>query len=112
MLSVLQKSMMTQEIGRLSEQWGYFSSQEKMRSCLQGILDNPDHIVFVLLFENHIAGWIHGIYSLRVESGPFVEIGGLIVDKDFRRRGLGKYLIDKIIEWSAFRNCQHDPGTM
>jgi ribosomal protein S18 acetylase RimI-like enzyme len=95
----------TQEITRLSEQWGYFSSLEKMQDCLQGILDNQDHIVFVLLLENQIAGWIHGIYSLRVESGPFVEIGGLIVDKDFRRRGLGKYLIDKIIEWSTFRNC-------
>jgi GNAT superfamily N-acetyltransferase len=95
-----------QEIARSSEQWGYFSSQEKMQGCLQGILDNQDHIVFVLLCENRIAGWIHGIYSLRIESGPFIEIGGLIVDKDFRRRGLGKNLIDKIIEWSTLRNCQ------
>jgi GNAT superfamily N-acetyltransferase len=50
-------------------------------------------------------GWIHGIYSLRVESDPFVEIGGLVVDKDFRRHGSGKLLVNKMIEWSLSRNC-------
>jgi GNAT superfamily N-acetyltransferase len=93
------------EIARLSEQWGYLSTSEKMKRCLQDIADNKDHVVFVLLYDNQIAGWIHGIYSLRIESDPFVEIGGLVVDKNFRRRGMGKYLIDKIIEWSALRNC-------
>lgn len=94
------------EIARLSEQWGYQSTKEKILHCLRSIKDNNDHVLYVLLKERHVIGWIHGIYSLRVESDPFVEIGGLVVDQDFRRQGLGKLLVDKIAEWSLFRNCK------
>jgi GNAT superfamily N-acetyltransferase len=62
--------------------------------------------MYVLLHDEQIIGWIHGIYSLRIESDPFVEIGGLVVDKDHRRLGLGKSLVEKIIEWSWLRNCR------
>jgi GNAT superfamily N-acetyltransferase len=95
-----------EEINRLSEQWGYPSTHEKMKRCLQEILENKDHVVFVLTNQHQITGWIHGIYSLRIESGSFVEIGGLVIDLAFRRRGLGKLLVDKIIEWSLSRNCR------
>jgi GNAT superfamily N-acetyltransferase len=94
-----------QAIADLSGQWGYQLTKEDMLLCLDNICKNGDHVIYVLLKEGQVIGWIHGIYSLRVESEPFVEIGGLIVDKDFRRLGLGKLLVDKIIEWSLFRNC-------
>ena len=92
-------------IAALSEQWGYQSTNEKTLRCLQDIRKNSDHVIYVLLKDDQMIGWIHGIYSLRVESDPFVEIGGLIVDKDHRRQGFGKFLIDKIVEWSLSRNC-------
>jgi ribosomal protein S18 acetylase RimI-like enzyme len=94
-----------QAITGLATQWGYTSTDQRITKCLHEILNNKDHAVFVLLIEKNMVGWIHGIYSLRIESDPFVEIGELIVDKDFRRQGLGKRLVDKIIEWSVFRNC-------
>jgi GNAT superfamily N-acetyltransferase len=93
-------------IGRLSEQWGYQSTQEKMLRCLTDIRNNSDHVMYVLLHDEQIIGWIHGIYSLRIETDPFVEIAGLVVDKDHRRLGLGKSLVDKIVEWSQLRNCR------
>jgi ribosomal protein S18 acetylase RimI-like enzyme len=93
-------------IADLSEQWGYQSTKENILRCLHNISNNGDHVIYVLLKDGYMMGWIHGIYSLRVESDPFVEIGGLIVDRDFRRHGFGKLLIDKIIEWSLFRNCR------
>ncbi|HET7003140.1 MAG TPA: GNAT family N-acetyltransferase [Puia sp.] len=92
-------------IAELSTQWGYQSTHEKIKYLLNGILQNKDHAIFVLSHDNQIIGWIHGIYSLRVESDPFVEIGGLVVDEDFRRHGSGKFLIKKMIEWSLARNC-------
>ena len=95
----------TYAIAHLSVQWGYQSPYEKIKRLLNEILHNKDHAIFVLFHENKMIGWIHGIYSLRVESDPFVEIGGLIVDKDFRRLGSGKLLVDKIVEWSLLRNC-------
>ena len=93
------------EITGLSEQWGYQSTKEKMIHCLRNISSNGDHVIYVLLKDYQMIGWIHGIYSLRVESDPFIEIGGLVVDKDFRRQGAGKLLVDKIVEWSLYRNC-------
>jgi GNAT superfamily N-acetyltransferase len=92
-------------IAELSAQWGYQSTHEKIKYLLNEILHNKDHAIFVLPHKNQMIGWIHGIYSLRVESDPFVEIGGLVVDKDFRRQGSGKLLINKMIEWSLSRNC-------
>lgn len=92
-------------IADLSVQWGYQTTHEKIRCFLNEILANKDHAIFVLPHENQMIGWIHGIYSLRVESDAFVEIGGLVVDKDFRRQGSGKLLVNKMIEWSLSRNC-------
>ena len=92
-------------IADLSVQWGYQSAKEKMLRCLQEIKNNTDHVMYVLLHDDHVIGWIHGIYSLRIESDPFVEIGGLVIDQGFRRQGLGKFLVDKIVEWSLLKNC-------
>ncbi len=94
-----------QAIADLSAQWGYQSTHEKIKHLLFEILHNKDHAIFILSHENQMIGWIHGIYSLRVESDPFVEIGGLVVDRDFRRNGLGKHLVNKIVELSLSRNC-------
>jgi len=92
-------------IARLSEQWGHPSTKEKMQRCLQEIGNNIDHVIYVLQEEGYIIGWVHGIYSLRIESDPFVEIGGLVIDKEHRKLGLGKSLVDKIVEWSLSKNC-------
>ena len=41
-----------------------------------------------------------------MESGAFVEIMGLVVDQNFRRMGMGKLLVEKIIEWTRSVNCK------
>ncbi|MEJ0082146.1 MAG: hypothetical protein WDM78_14665 [Puia sp.] len=62
---------------------------------MQEIRNNSDHVIYVLLNEDQMIGWIHGIYSLRVESDPFVEIGGLVVDNIFRDRVQEDYWLTK-----------------
>ena len=94
-----------ESIADLAEQWGYKSTKEKIQRCLQDITKNHNHVLYVLWNGDQVRGWVHGIYSLRMESDPFVEIGGLVVDKDFRRQGAGKFLVGKIVEWSLLRNC-------
>lgn len=94
-----------QSITDLSEQWGYSSTKERILHCLQEISNNHDHVIYVFLKGEQVVGWIHGIYSLRIETDPFVEIGGLVVDKDYRRMGVGKSLVDKIVEWSLHKHC-------
>jgi GNAT superfamily N-acetyltransferase len=37
--------------------------------------------------------------SVRVESSPFFEISGFVVDECYRRQSIGKQLVEKVISW-------------
>ena len=87
-------------ISKLSNQLGYESTIEKMQHRLSEVLNHVDNCVYVCVDNGNITGWIHGFYSLRVESDSFVEIGGLVVDENYRRNGIGKILVEKLIEWA------------
>jgi GNAT superfamily N-acetyltransferase len=34
-----------------------------------------------------------------LESNPFVEVGGLVVDENYRSKGIGKKLVEQIKQW-------------
>jgi GNAT superfamily N-acetyltransferase len=92
-------------IAFLSEQWGYIYNRDKMHDNLQKILNHPDHMVILIEQDLKIEGWIHGIYSFRLAGDPFVEIAGLVVDSLYRRRGMGKFLVEEIVHWAKKKNC-------
>lgn len=96
----------SQSIAELSRQLGYPSKSEDISKRITEIINNQNHCVFVTLNNEQIVGWIHGVYSLRVESDPFVEIGGLVVDENYRYNGIGKMLVENIITWSESKNCK------
>ena len=93
-------------ITQLSQQLGYNVTDEDTHARLTELLYDNNHCVYVAIAEGKIAGWIHGCYSLRIESGKFIEIGGLVIDEGHRRIGIGKILVEKIIEWSATKKCE------
>ena len=92
-------------ITRLSAQWGYAVSEKNIALWLQQILQHPDHKLIVTQMEGKIMGWIHGIYSLRIASAPFIEIAGLVVDAQYRKMGMGKQMVEEIIQWAKSKNC-------
>lgn len=94
-------------ITELSCQLGYETTREKTQQRLTEILNNTDNCVFVAVNDAKVIGWIHGFYSLRVESESFVEIGGLVVDKNYRNKGIGKLLIETVCEWSILKKCRN-----
>jgi GNAT superfamily N-acetyltransferase len=53
----------------------------------------------VAFHQKKIVGWIHVFQTTRLESGSFCEIGGLVVDDQYRRKGIGKLLIQHIKPW-------------
>jgi N-acetylglutamate synthase-like GNAT family acetyltransferase len=87
-------------ITELSNQLGYKTTIEKIQTRLSEILSTTDHCIYIIIDNENCIGWIHGFYSLRVESDSFVEIGGLIVHENYRRKGIGKILVKKVIEWA------------
>lgn len=94
-------------ITELSCQLGYETTREKTQQRLAEILNHTDNCVFVAVNDAKVIGWIHGFYSLRVEAENFVEIGGLVVDKNYRKKGIGKLLIETVYEWSRLKECRN-----
>src|SRR5690606_15044121 len=85
---------------------GYEATIADTQYRLNEILQNKDHCAYVGMKNGKLVGWIHGFYSLRVESDSFVEIGGLVIDENYRKQGIGKKLIDEVIKWSESINCK------
>jgi predicted N-acetyltransferase YhbS len=90
-------------IANLSDQLGYKTTNDKIVERLLETSKSEDNCVFVACDGDIVTGWIHAFRSLRIESDSFVEIGGLVVDKDYRKRGIGKMLIDEVIEWAQLK---------
>ena len=88
-------------IARLAKQLGYQSSVSNIRLRLSALLNNADHCVFVAVDQNQPIAWIHGVLCYRVETDSFVEIGGLVVDSNYRKRGVGEELVELVAKWSS-----------
>jgi GNAT superfamily N-acetyltransferase len=88
-------------LARLSGDLGYTTSDTEVRIRLGAILAHPDHAAFVAEHPDlGLLGWIHIFASLRIESGSFAEIGGLVVMEAQRRTGVGRALVEVAEQWT------------
>lgn len=87
-------------VNTLSAQLGYTMSLEQTLSNIRSVLGTKGHHAFVAMHENKIIGWIGVAEALQIESAPFSEIRGLIVDETYRGHGIGKLLIEKVKQWT------------
>jgi GNAT superfamily N-acetyltransferase len=92
-------------ISLLTQQLGYSMTAEETQQSINVILKHNDHDVFVAQFEKQVVGWIGLFYSIQLESPPFCEIRGLVVDENFRSKGIGKMLIEKAKQWAKEKKC-------
>ena len=90
------------DIWELSNQLGYPSSMDETKERLESILSSEDHIIIVAhIHGNKVIAWIHAYKRQSIESGYFAEIGGFIVSKAFRRKGIGRQLLKPIEKWTT-----------
>jgi GNAT superfamily N-acetyltransferase len=87
-------------INALSIQLGYTIPIEQTLANIRSVLGTKGHNAFVAILENKIIGWIGVAEALQIESSPFCEIRGVIVDERYRGQGIGKLLIEKVKQWS------------
>ena len=89
------------DMSELSSQLGYPSSTDETKERLESILNSEDHIIIVAhIYGNKVIAWIHAYKRQSVESGHFAEIGGLIVSKTYREKGIGTHLMKSIEKWT------------
>ena len=88
-------------ITELSNQLGYVITEATTKQNLQSILAESKDLVTVAIYDERVAGWIHVFRTVRLESGAFFEIGGLVVAQQYRRKGIGRSLIAHAKDWCS-----------
>ncbi|MDB5261334.1 MAG: family N-acetyltransferase [Adhaeribacter sp.] len=100
------RKMNTQDsaaVADLTTQLGYKTNILATTKLIAEISNRPEDLVLVAVVDEYIAGWVHAFQAIRLESGSFVEIGGLVEDARYRGRGIGKMLIEEVKKWSDWR---------
>ena len=88
----------------LSTQLGYPVAAADLSRRLTHLLARTDH--HLLLGESpsgQVVGWIHGGEEWILESEPFCEILGLVVDQGSRGKGIGRVLVAAVETWARER---------
>ena len=94
-------------IAVLSGQLGYPSTATSVRRRLRNLLADNNHAVWVAEDgDGAIAGWIHVFVKQLLESVREVEIGGLVVDRNFRGQGAGKALVERTERWTRSKRLK------
>ncbi len=92
-------------IAALLGQLGYPADASQARARLESLaVGAPDGTaldrVFVAALSTRVVGWIHVSTVLSLETGPFAEIRGLVVDEAHRSRGIGQALTAAAEVWA------------
>jgi len=81
------------QITELSIQLGYPLTVQDTITNIAAIDKSNYDMAYVAVMNNQVVGWIHVFYTMRLETGPFCEIGGLVVAASARGKGIGSQLV-------------------
>lgn len=93
------------QIAKLCHQLGYASSEAAVEQRLKHIQQERNHAVFVAESLNGAIAWIHVYVCPHVQVDLQAEIGGLIVDENDRRCGIGQRLMQHAQQWAYEQGC-------
>jgi GNAT superfamily N-acetyltransferase len=84
---------------------GYDVTASGVTQRLSRILPRQDQCFLVAEVDGQLVGWLHAAIAEFVEAPAFVVIGGLVVDSNHRRKGVGRALIEHGEEWARKQGC-------
>jgi len=97
--SVLAKD--AEEIVNLAAQLGYETDVKNLTDRISKLESEINNCIFIAVIDKLVVGWIQGIYAIRLETSPFVEITGLVVDVQHRKMNIGRKLIAEVLKWAG-----------
>ena len=93
-------------IAVLCGQLGYPASAGDVAGRLEQVEQDQQHAVYVAaLPDGQVVGWVHVHLRPLVVASPQAEIGGLVVDEEYRRGGVGRLLMQHAERWARDHGC-------
>ena len=92
-------------IAKLSAQLGYDVAMSDAEQRLSRILTRPDQQFLVADRDREVVGWTHAMILESVDAERWLQIAGLVVDRDHRRMGIGRALLARAEGWAAEQRC-------
>ncbi len=88
-------------LASLADQLGYPCKIESMADRLNQLRDRRDHAILVAESPDAgVVGWIHVFVRPLLIAERAAEIGGLVVDHEFRSMGIGELLLEAAETWA------------
>lgn len=85
----------------LCTQLGYSVELSDLAQRLTILLQSETDQIYVAVMDDQVVGWVHALQVNYLEAGPFVEIGGLVVDQKCRGEGIGRKLMAAAEKWAT-----------
>ena len=92
-------------IVELAGQLGYDVTPAEVTARLARILPRKSERFVIAEADGRVVGWLHAMVVECVDVEPFVLIAGLVVDRERRRQGIGRALLEDAEAWAVARGC-------
>lgn len=93
-------------LAELATQLGYPSTAQDIARRLASLDAHSRYAVFLAEIERAVtAGWICVVIHATLETDPYAEITGLIVDEAHRSHRMGEKLVARAEQWAREQGC-------
>ena len=103
---ILVREMMAEDseaVAALSAELGYPVSKSDLITRFDSIVKSSDNLLIVAEALDEVVGWCHVFCVRLLESDGYAELGGIVVNTDWRRRGAGRLLVSDAESWALSR---------
>lgn len=90
----------TPRVARLAADLGSTITSDSVGAAIDW-LQSDEGAIFVADASEHLTGWIHIYRSHVIQTEPFAEVGGFVVDPLNRGDGVGQRLLEAAERWAS-----------
>jgi len=95
-----------ERLADLCGQLGYPLSPQEVKPRLVEIMqDEPNDVYVAVDGDGRVIGWVQVYVRQLLMVERHAEMGGLVVDKEYRDRGIGRMLVDWAEAWARDHGC-------
>ena len=79
---------------------GYDYPAENLKNRLEQLLSDSGYKIFVAVASEKVVGYIHATNYDLLYAPPLKNIMGIAVSSNFRKKGIGKKLLNEVEKWA------------